>query len=886
MFGYAFVSEGRCTVDRLISACLALVLLWGIATASAPAAQMYRGIVLDRDGTPISGALVVLEDAPACRTTTNRTGRFTLAACENAQRLIVSYAGHPLATALGVTAQSITIRPGDVARTIAQAPASPAPSPVASPSLREIGRARATGRKANLVGTASAASEGTIDQEQIETRPILRPGEVLEAIPGLVISQHSGEGKANQYYLRGFQLDHGTDLESTINGIPVNLPTHAHGQGYSDINYLMPELVSFVEFKKGPYDADQGDFSTAGSYNLTYRDTIPEIAEFSAGDYGYERFFTAGSPKLGAGNLLYALEIGHDNNSFDKPDEYQKFNGVLKYGIERENSTFATTLIAYNGPFNSTDQIPQRLVDEGVINRYGYVDPSDGGNTYRYALSSQYQLRDKHGTTSFDVYGVDSYLDLFSNFTYYLYDANDYYNETANPVTCNAAYTTCTPYGAGRHAADYSSYCPANNTAPANAAVHSVTPAPFSFSCGDQREQLDIRFYSGFNVQRTFVTPATTTTIGAGLRNDNISTVGLFLTNDRIRYAGGTLSDDHVVERNIDLFAQSEIHLSDKFRLMPGVRADRIDDDVLSVDPNNSGKAGEALVDPKFNAAYAFSKHQEAYADFGDSYHSNDARAVTGIDDPQTHTTFDSTGTPVATNSPMTRAFGEEVGYRFSVPKYTATVAFWQLHLANELIFDGDNGTTSIGGPSLRRGIELTNFYTPRSWLTLDADLATSTARFLSDPLHQGTGIPESLNNVDSLGATVDTAKYSASIRMRYFGPRQLDQAGLAYSSPSTIFNSQYTLKFAHRRRLTLELLNMFNAQADDVEYYYGSWLPQDAKNPAYANDPAINPALGAAVPAPGGAASGQSLAGGGVSDYHFHPTEKRSVRLTLATPL
>ena len=244
----------------------------------------------------------------------------------------------------------------------AAAPASSATNPSASPvacasttPLKQIGSVTAIGRSANLVGISQAASEGTIGTEQIATRPILRPGEILEAIPGLVITQHSGEGKANQYYLRGFQLDHGTDLESTIGGIPINMVSHAHGQGYSDINWLMPELVSYVEFKKGPYYADQGDFSTAGSYNLFFRDTIDPITEFGAGDYGYDRFFTAGSPKVGSGHLLYGIEIYHDNGTLAKPDEYHKINGMLRYSLSKGNDDFGVNAFAYDGA-HSTGQ--------------------------------------------------------------------------------------------------------------------------------------------------------------------------------------------------------------------------------------------------------------------------------------------------------------------------------------------------------------------------------------------------------------------------------------------------------------------------------------------------------------------------------------------------
>lgn len=730
-----------------------------------------------------------------------------------------------------------------------------------------------TGWNVNLVGKAISASTGTISEEQIATRPLLRPGEVLENIPGLIISQHSGAGKANQYYLRGFQLDHGTNLEAEIDGVPVNLGSHAHGQGYSDINYLIPELVGYVEFKKGTYFADQGDFAVAGGYDLSYRSTIAPTTSFTMGDFGYDRFLTANSQKLGAGNLLYALEIAHDNGSYVKADEYHRYNGVLRYTQSKGPNALAITGIAYNGAFGSTDQIPQRLVDQGLISRFGYIDPTDGGNTYREALSAQFAHTDPNGATKFGIYGVNSLLDLFSNFTYDLFDANDYYNVTQNPVTCNAAYVSCTPNsglaGAPR-TTKYQSYCPANNTAPAGAAFRSVALTPYTFTCGDQREQVDKRLYYGFDVSRSFVTPRTETTIGGGLRNDNIPVVGLYLTNRQQQYANGTLSNDHVVDNSEYIYAESRLLIGSKFRLTPGLRYDLFNFNVTAFDPHNSGFTHEGALDPKIALAYAASLHQEFYADYGESFHSNDPRGVIGGYDPQTHAPFDPTGAPVGLNSPLTRGSGEELGYRYSSPKLTSTVSVFRLLLANELVFDGDHGTTSVGGPDVRQGIELSNFYTPTNWLSFDADLATTTARFTSDPLHQGTGVPESLAGVISTGVTVDKPHYAASLRMRYFGPRVLDTQGDASSPPSMLFSTQLTAKMRNRTSITLDVFNILNAPAADVTYYYGSWLKSDASNPALANDPAVNPALG----------------GSGVNDYHFHPSQARTVRLTYSSPL
>jgi len=750
------------------------------------------------------------------------------------------------------------------------------PAPCASPALKTIGKVAASGRKANLVGIAQAASEGTIGPDEIAARPILRPGEVLEAIPGLVITQHSGEGKANQYYLRGFQLDHGTDLESTIAGIPINMVSHAHGQGYTDINWLMPEVVGYVEFKKGTYYADQGDFSTAGSYNIYFKDTIPTLSEFGVGDYGYDRFFTAGAPKVGNGHLLYAAEIDHDNGTLVKPDQYIKLNGLMRYSIDKGLDHYAANLFAYNGTFNSSDQIPQRLVSAGLLSPDGYIDPTDGGRTSRYAISTQYEHQDPNGETKFNAYGEHYYLDLFSNFTYYLYDANNYYNETSNPITCNVAFITCAPNNGtnGPRAANYHSYCPAY-TAPANAAPDSLTPVAYAFQCGDQREQNDVRFISGANVSRSYVTPGSVTVIGADTRNDNISTLGLFLTNGRNRLPGGTLSDDHVVERGSDVYVQSELRFGSKLRLDPGIRLDYYTFSDAAYDPNNSGSGNAAIVDPKMNLAYAFNKRSEFYLDYGSSFHSNDVRGVTYVDDPQTHAPFDSTGAPVGRNPLLNRSVGEEVGYRFSTPYDTTTLSLYELYQADELIFDGDHGTTSLGGPTQRKGIEFANYFTPKPGLTIDADFATASARFLSDPDHVGTGVPESLNGVVALGVTIDKPSYTMSLRMRYFGPRTLDTQGDAVSPPTTIVNYQYTAKLGRRRKLSFDIFNLLNVNEPDVTYSYNSWLPYDLKTPGNATNPAINPALGANI-------DGNA----GVADYHFHPASKRVVRLTLGTPL
>jgi len=777
-------------------------------------------------------------------------------------------AGTPVSSAIATPTPSVSAIPLPSASAIPLPSASVMPVAGASPTLKEIGhvvRATRQIQPPNLIGTADSASQGLVTATQITTRPVVRTGDILETIPGVVISQHSGEGKANQYYLRGFNLDHGTDLAGFIAGMPINLPTHAHGQGYSDINWVIPELIGDIRYDKGPYDTTVGDFSTAGSYRMSYRDTIPTTVSVGGGSFGYDRGLFAGTSAVGRGNLLYAAEYYHDDGSFVKPDNYQKYNGVLRYSFDDAKSAFNATAGAYSGVFGSSDQIPQRLVAAGILSPYGNFDPSDGGTTHRYALSTEYRHEDPNGTTRFTAYGFHYDLDLFSNLTYDAGDATDYYDVTANPLTCNPQFTTCTP--GATHANNFASYCPSDTLPPGSTILANgqITPGTSTLSCGDQREQLDNRFVTGGTVSRTFTTPGSVTTVGADIRSDNIGTSGLYLTNDRARYVDGTLSDDHVLERDVSAYATSDMHIGTRLRVKPGVR---LDTEYLNVAANlapNSGHAFAALVDPKLTVAYRASKSSEFYGDFGESFHSNDARGVVQTVDPQTHTTYTDAGAPVGGVTPLVRAIGSEVGYRYGTTRETATISLWQLNLASELVFDGDTAQTDAGPPSHRRGVELSDRFQVTRCLNLDGDFDLSSAHFTQDPQNLGTDIPEAIRSVGSLGATLQKPGYDATLRMRYFGPRYLSQDGTAVSPESTLFNAQITAKTDPRTRLVFDVLNMLNAPTDDVEYYYPSWTPTDAHNPAYANNPAINPALG----------------GGGVNDHLIHRTQKRSIRLT-----
>jgi TonB-dependent Receptor Plug Domain len=351
---------------------------------------------------------------------------------------------------------------------------------------------------------ASAASEKIITHDQINAVPATRPGEVLEVTPGLIVTQHSGEGKANQYFPRGFNLDHGTDLAITIDGMPANMRTHGHGQGYADINFLIPELVQSVLVRKGPYSADEGDFSSAGSVHIDYVNKIDRaFADVSLGSYGYRRALVAGSAPAWMGTIMTAIEANAYNGPWDVPDKIRKLNGVIRYSEGNAENGMSVTVMAYRNGWTSTDQVAQRAIDTGVIGRFGTLDPTDGGNAERYSLSARWRDTDAAGSTKIDTYASRSSLRLFNDFTYYLDDATN----------------------------------------------------------GHQFSQSDKRTLVGVNASHTFnhrfMNLPMETTFGLQTRYDDID-VELFKTVERQTIS--TVREDHVQEGSAGLYAQNLIH--------------------------------------------------------------------------------------------------------------------------------------------------------------------------------------------------------------------------------------------------------------------------------------------------------------------------------------
>lgn len=644
-----------------------------------------------------------------------------------------------------------------------------------------------TGSDEGLIGTASTATEGTFDSRQLENRPLLRPAEVLEVVPGLIVSQHSGDGKANQYYLRGFNLDHGTDFAATIDGMPVNMPTHAHGQGYTDLNFLMPELVERGQYRKGTYAADQGDFANAGSINIELFRTLPSaFADLGIGENGYRRGLLAGSPELGGGHLLYALEWMGNDGPWVKAEDLGKLNGMLRYSRGTRDNGWAATLMAYKADWDSTDQVPQEAIDSGFISRFGNLDPTDGGKTHRHSLSGEWSTKNVAGWTRANAYAIDYGLNLWSDFTF-----------------CTLG---CPP--------------------------------------GDQFEQLDRRQVYGLNAAHTWYVDwsgrATDLTLGFQSRYDRIGKVGLYNTEARQQW--DTIRQDEVNEGSAALYGEGQVQWNDKFRSIFGLRADYYNFDVTSNLAANSGKVSDHIFSPKLALIFGPWRQTEYYLNAGYGFHSNDARGVTAKIDP-------GTSDPVDPATPLVRAKSYEIGVRSAIlPHLQTSLALWQLDLASELVFVGDAGVTEPSAPSRRRGVEWSNYWTPVPAITVDADLALSRSRFTEDVSGDyialgtvyGRYIPGSIERTASVGAIYDAGgTWSGGVRLRYFGPRPLVEDNSVRSESSTLVNVLVGYKIDPNLKLTLEALNLFDAKVSDIDYYYDYQLPGQAATSGIVTHPA-----------------------------------------------
>ena len=629
----------------------------------------------------------------------------------------------------------------------------------------DISEVVVTAVRHKLIGKVESSTQGTVTRAQLETRPVLRTGELLETVPGLVVTQHSGDGKANQYFLRGFNLDHGTDLATSVDGVPVNMHTHGHGQGYTDINFVIPELLDRIEYKKGTYYADEGNFSAAGAVDLKYRRDLDDtLLSLTVGEDSFMRGLLAGSASIGEGDLLWGLDYGVTDGPWQLPEDLRRVNALVKYSRGERGNGYSLTASAYDGSWNSTDQIPERAVASGLLDRFGFIDPTDGGDSHRHALN--FEIAKPLGAWNLmaNAYALDYQLDLYSNFTYGIDAAN-----------------------------------------------------------GDQFEQFDDREAYGLHAEirrenHLGALPGQMR-IGVESRFDDIGKVGLYLTDDRARLA--TIREDAVQRLGSGFYVEQQVQATEWLRVIAGLRHDRASFDVDSDLDANSGSTSDNITSPKVSLVFGPWADTEFFVNAGRGFHENDARGTTITIDP-------TDGVTAADRvQPMVRASGAEIGVRTAVLPYTQlALTAWTLDLDSELLYVGDAGATEANRASQRSGIELGVYVTPRVWLTLDADLAWSRGRFSEfDPA--GDYIPGAVESVASLGVALQhPSGWFGGARFRHFGAAPLIEDNSVRSDPTTLVNLELGYRFAKRFAVSLAAYNVFDSDDNDITYFYESQLP------------------------------------------------------------
>ncbi|WP_439544222.1 TonB-dependent receptor [Hyphomicrobium sp.] len=625
--------------------------------------------------------------------------------------------------------------------------------------------------RAGDIGTAQSASQGVVTASELQLQPVYRTGEVLEAVPGLVVTQHSGEGKANQYFLRGFNLDHGTDLAISIDGMPVNMRTHGHGQGYADTSFMIPEILRGLAFRKGPYFASEGDFSSAGAIHLDVADKLDKnFGQVEVGSFGHRRAVAGVSERVGLdGTLLIAGEVVKFDGPWDRPDDVRKLNGVVRYSNGTYDNGFALTAMAYSGHWYATDQIPLRAVESGLIGRYGTLDPTDGGSSHRYSLSARWHETTAESATRLNAYVVNSDLALFNNFTYFMND----------PVN------------------------------------------------GDQFRQNDDRLMAGFSASKTFFGTAlgafkSATAFGVQTRYDDID-VGLFNTRDRFTLS--TVREDSVREASVGVYGESTLAWTSWLRTTAGLRADLYAADISSDLAANSGDDVDAIVSPKLGLVLGPWNHTEFYANAGTGFHSNDARGTATTVDPVT-------GDPATRVPFLVRSEGAEIGVRTQPNAVlTSTLSAFILDFDSEIVFVGDAGTTEASRPSRRIGAEYTLQARIAPWLSLDLDAAYTHARFLEDdPGAPGRRIPGAIEGVVGAGLTFDNlGGWFGGLTVRYFGARPLIEDNSVRSGSSTPVSGRIGYRFDDGLIARLDGYNLFDETASQIDYYYASQLASEA---------------------------------------------------------
>ncbi|MCY7359778.1 MAG: TonB-dependent receptor, partial [Rudanella sp.] len=611
------------------------------------------------------------------------------------------------------------------------------------------------------VSSARAHDQQVISSLDIKLRPITNSQEVLRLVPGLFIGQHAGGGKAEQLFLRGFDLDHGTDIQLTVDGMPVNMVSHAHGQGYADLHFVIPELIEGLDFKKGPYNAEKGNLATAGWVNFRTRTALDRsFVKLEGGQFDTFRA-VAGLDLLGEKGKVknqsayLASEYSFTNSYFDNPQHFNRLNIMGKYhGHLGEKTILTLTGSTFWSRWNHSGQIPDRAIASGLTGFFGSVDPTEGGETSRTNVNAQFVTITGHNSLIKNQLFYGNYgFELYSNFTFFLRDSIN----------------------------------------------------------GDQIRQRERRNLFGYNGsytnERKIGKTHFTTTLGAQYRQDitggNRTPTELSYTKNRTETLQ-RVQFGIVNEINAGLYADELVEVSERFTINAGVRLDyfRSQYTDLLVLPGVTGRARQAIVSPKLNLYYTLNPRVQLYLNTGKGFHSNDVRVVV----------------PQGGREILPGAYGSDLGVIFKpFPRLFVNAAAWYLWLAQEFIYVGDEGVVEPGGRSRRAGVDLSLRYqitNREAGANLYADLDLNTANPRALGVETGQNYSPLAPRFTSVGGLSLQTKsgLSGSLRYRYIGDRPANEDNSIVAKG--YFVNDLQASYTHKNYvLGLSIQNLFNTR-------------------------------------------------------------------------
>lgn len=598
----------------------------------------------------------------------------------------------------------------------------------------------------------------SIAQVDINVRPVSTSQDILRYVPGLFIAQHAGGGKSEQIFLRGFDADHGTDVNISVDGLPVNMVSQAHGQGYADLHWLIPELIREVDFGKGPYYASKGDFATAGYVEFKTLNMLDKnMIKMEAGQFN--TFRTVGlfnllgkEAKRSGRNAFVAMEYFMTDGPFQSSQDFNRINLFAKYNqVVDQNNLFTITASLFNSNWNQSGQIPQTAVEDNFVSRWGSLDPGEGGNTQRYNLSVKSWHQTKGGGVINNLIYYTRYnFDLYSNFTFFLEDSinGDQIRQKEN-----------------RNLYGYK--------------------GSFTKSYSIARENsVEIKF-------------------GGGLRYDEILNSQLLHTKERFTIIDTSNFGD-INESNLNFFGQAT-WMKKKWMINLGLRFDAFKFEYVdrTLDVFQPKSKYQNIVSPKLNVAFNASKRVQIYTKLGKGFHSNDARVVTRNDSLPT----------------LPLSYGTDLGINWKpASRLVINSALWYMYLESEMVWSGDAGSWEPSGQSSRYGVDLSIRWQILSWLFFDSDINYCIARFVDEPDGEDY-VPLAPLWTSTGGVTVNhSGAWSGAIRYRHMSNRPADEINSVTAIGYTIFDLKLNYSY-NKWTFGISIENLFDSEWNEAQF-------------------------------------------------------------------